>query len=214
MRREHGILYYARYKDDAILITRELGLENLQTFFSNLRLRAHPFILNVESVSRHNVFTLDVEWFKGNRYSETSTLDFRLFVKPTSLWTHLSPHSEHHPNVHLSWPASQMRRIAKRHSCKYRAADDIQKFKQQFFVACGLNLEDHGSRCASYGKPNLGPGISWMVLPWYSAWRSSKIGHAIRHTMVPVSLRDMLGIERASVSWSNGSKHLLFILRA
>ena len=116
-RRDFGILYHARYKDD-ILIMAQFSFSSLQSLINEIRSRAFPFVIAVDSVSRSNCQMLDLDLslsscrVGGGR----SKVLFRLYTKPSSIWQPLSPESSHHLGVHKFWPAAECNSIHSRFS--------------------------------------------------------------------------------------------------
>ena len=91
---------------------------NAVNYFKTLFQRCGYFKLVLEGLYDTECPMLGLLLYKGGRFSRHSTLDYRLYVKPTSVWKPLSPLSSHASCVHSSWPQSQCVRIRRRFSCK------------------------------------------------------------------------------------------------
>ena len=98
-------------------------------FLRQLRDKSGPFVLKLDAVSRDKVQMLDVDLFKGSRFSSRGVLDYRLFVKASSIWKPLSIESQHALSVHATWPLSEIGRINKLFWSKADAGQAVSVFR-------------------------------------------------------------------------------------
>ena len=131
---------------------------------------------------------LDVLFWKGERFSCSSFLDFRLFTKPSSIWKPLSP-----------------TRIQKRFSCKNAGERAVEAFKTQLFETCGVCVSSRAK------TSRLSDPISWLVLPFTFAVCKSGVHSSVRSVWVPPALHDVCS--KVRISWSLGNKRLMHLLR-
>ena len=58
---KYGLFFYARFKDDIFLVfDAKQGIERMRDFITEFRRRSGPFIIKMESVSRHGCQMLDM----------------------------------------------------------------------------------------------------------------------------------------------------------
>ena len=200
-RRKFGLFFYARFKDDIFIIfDASSGVEKMRDFVCEFRKRSGPFILKMESVSRHGCQMLDLFVSVG----PSGRLMFSLFSKPTSIWQPLSLESCHPLSIHMHWPISQCNRIAERFSCSRQSCLAVSQFKTAYKEA-----NDGVEVCEKRPFSALKLSTNWMVLPFDFSIGYSRVQQAISQIRVPSSAP----FDRVKVSWSLANKHLMHLVR-
>ena len=97
-----NILYYARYRDDLLILfqPRPDDLSNLISKFN----RCHKTLKFTSEISDQQVTFLDLQIFKGPNFAQTDILDHRVNQKATDThqWLDPTPGILHQPTVHRS----------------------------------------------------------------------------------------------------------------
>ena len=169
------VLFYARFKDDGIIVfDASFPVSRRRAFFQEFCRRSAEFKVEASSVSRTCVQMLDLEIFKGARFSSSGRLDYRLFTKQTNIWQPLDVVSSH-PKAVMHWPRAQLQRIVRRFTNAADAGKAIQKYRamlNSYGVPVPVNLIR--SRTAT------DKGRCWLVFPFHRAWESSRFLRAIK----------------------------------
>ena len=199
-RRKFGIVFYARFKDDILLIVKS-HFDDVRFLIDQMRAKAAPFVLKVESSSKQGcqMLDLDVSRVSGPR---NDLLSFSLFTKPSNIWQPLSPESSHPFSVHKFWPLAQCKRIYSKHSDIAEGVRAVDSFKAKYFDLFGVDIT---SRTGP--KPPKVP-ISWLVLPVTFCF-----GGRLSKTVSSVSVPSGFDLEKVRLSWELGNKHLMHLLR-
>ena len=203
VRRKYGILNYYRFNDDGIVIfDGKVSSDARFEFFFAFRDLSKPSSINVHSFSSNEFQMLDVLFWKGERFSSLSLLDFRLFTKPTSIWKPLSCESMHPLFVHRHWPMAQCKRIRKRFSCDKAGEDAVSAFKDRVSNLCGVQVSV-GAKSPKHLLPT-----SWLVLPFCFAI-GSEVSTAAASVIVPPCIRVF---SKVRISWALGNKRLMHLI--
>ena len=199
-RKQHSILFYARFRDDILMAVNAATLDDTRLLLNAMKKHAEPFVLTLDSVSKSGFEMLDV---KAEVLSE-GFLSFSLFKKTSSIWTPLSPDSLHSSAIHRHWPMAQVERIRRRFTCPQAAEKAVREFEYLYNKLFGLPISKK-HQTFSPRKQNM----SWLVLPYHRCLVEGKIGQVVRLLSVPFGLAfDMVGL-----SWSLNSRHLVHRLR-
>ena len=109
---KYRVMIYCRYRDDMIVYEDE---KVFQEYLDEMRQKAKGvWTLKLEGQSEETIYYLDITIFKGDLFQEEGLLQYKPYIKGSSQKTPLSASSSHAINVHLSWPAGEVRRIARR----------------------------------------------------------------------------------------------------
>ena len=92
-----NILYYARYRDDLLILYQPRPNE-LANLISKLN-RCHKTLKFTSEISDQQVTFLDLQIFKGPNFEQTGILDHRVNQKATDTHQWLDPTSAHCPSV-------------------------------------------------------------------------------------------------------------------
>jgi hypothetical protein len=199
---QHVLKFYARFKDDALVI---LGgdLDQRCAFVEEYRARAAFFKIKVESVSTWSVTMLDVRLFKGRQWESTGVIDYTLHVKDTSVWVPLSAESAHPAHVHKSWPAGQIRRF--RHLCSNSVDFEtiVQSFYSQLQKSNGIDCRGAFDDYIRRKKPKSSTD-NRIVIPYNPVWKNAKLGAILEQCS-----RQFNGRVCTGLSWSLGGRSVL-----
>ena len=202
-RKNYRILFYARFRDDIIMIC-DAQAEDIRELLDTSRTKAHPFKLKLESISSHGFQMLDVSVTLSCKESEAHySCSFDLFTKPTSIWKPLSPESNHPLNVHLHWPLAQCQRIRSKFSCKNAGEAAVQEFKTRYESSFGIKIAERHK----FLSPKL--PTSWIVFTYSLCLAKARLSSLVSKCFVPPGL----GFCRLRLSWRLGGKHLIHLLR-
>ena len=141
--------------------------------------------------------------FKGYLWQRLTGLDFEIHVKPTSIWSPLSPSSMHMACIQRSWPAAQIMRYRQRFSSvgvsNAKAAERLGKL-----ASCGIVVHNkYDKHCTS---PKCSENVmSYIVLPSFEAFAASRVSSAISQHPMPHDIC----CSKVCVSWKLGGRHLV-----
>ena len=180
-------------------------LDDLRSLINDMRDAAHPFVLKLESVSKHGCQMLDVNVdFCFPVLGDVGHRVFSLFTKPSSIWQPLSPESLHPSSIHLHWPRAQCKRIGSKFSCAVEGNRALEAFKARYYNSFQVHIAEHTS------KPDLPcAATSWIVVPYNVCLLLGGLARGVSSFVFP----DGFSFRRARLSWSLGSKHLIHLLR-
>ena len=200
-RDSYGLVFYARFKDDIFLIfdTPEDSLYGIRRFVENFKRRSGPFLIQIDSISKHGCQMLDLFVSSG-----CSTPKFSLFKKESSIWRPLSLESCHTPTVHVHWPINQCMRVRERFSDSTAAGIAVEDFRRAY------QLEMGGVDICEMKRPRdkLVELCSWLVLPYDFIIGPSRVQQVLNRIKVPSG-----ALKRVRISWSLANKHLMHLLR-
>ena len=154
---------------------------------------------------------LDVSIFKGPRFVRFGLLDYRLYVKPSSIWKPLNPSSSHAKSVHRSWPLGQVSRLRRRFSCKAEARQAVRDFCERYRTTFGMHVP---VRIRGRQKPNMVP--SYLVLPHHAVWESARLDRVLAQaaSMFSVALDARHDACDMRVSWRRSASNLNEMMRS
>ena len=206
----YGILFYARFKDDWIIIAT-CNRQDLVDFTAKFKQKSAPFQLKFE-VHRETTTMMDVTLEKGQGWRKTGRLDYKLYTKPSSQWQPLLSSSFHHPSVHLAWPTGQLCRIRRRCSEQQTANREVRRFCEQYHRHTGLFVQEETRAKTMEVKPS--PMLPRLILPYRTAWDCSRISHICRRVWQKCGMETFTG-EKADlqICWQLPNKHLLQQIR-
>ena len=226
-----GVKLYMRFRDDLFFVLRRaperasIGREWLRVCPDS------DFKLEKWAASRWRVTFLDLE-ITANHTS--GRLDFRPFVKPTSLGIPLSDTSAHAPTVHLSWPLAYARRLSLCSSTSSAFGDA----KSVFVRRLRRHLANERVVAAvSQWKPSLRPtttradpardSVFWVPLPYHPLWARTKLDRFLHDFFSSPAIVGLWALANSAhrpgppprfptlrIAWSNGAKPLGMWLRA
>ena len=82
-----------------------------QDLLEAMRHHATLFVLKLESISRHHFQVFDVDFSVSYPSVDAlGSLSYRLFTKPSSIWTPLSSESHHPESIRRPWPKARVRK--------------------------------------------------------------------------------------------------------
>ena len=200
---DYSILFYARFRDDILLVVNA-NLDVTRDLINRMKREASPFVLTIDSVSKHGFQMLDVE----GTLRVDGLLEFSLFQKTTSIWKPLSPESVHPPSIHMHWPLAQCRRIFRRFSDPRKGRAAVDLFRGKYKASFGVELKVLHLQRAGHKSLQPKHKTSWLVLPFHRCL-SRKVGHAVASLSVPRSMP----FEKVGLAWSLNSRHLAHRLR-
>jgi hypothetical protein len=174
---------YFRYRDDILLIVGR-DCDTFKLFKEARRRLSGNYELEVERISPVGVPMLDVFLFV-----QDGCVQYRPFFKPTLNKFPLLQHSAHAPSVHLSWPAAELRRIARNSSTNAIFLDAKRTFLSYLldggihedlisqlrstnqYLLCKSSLMSADAQLAS---------ITRIVVPYHPALRGAGLLSAIK----------------------------------
>ena len=160
-------------------------IDVLKDLINEMRSHAHPFILNVDCVSKGQSQMLDLDisisFPSGGSKGGCS---FRLYNKPTSIWRPLSPASRHPLSMHKHQTLAQCLRIAAKFSDPILAKEAIKALKAKYLNLLGVAVMDHRN-----SSPNLPKqSTSWIVLPYSLCLALVRLGSCVSSFPFPGDL--------------------------
>ena len=204
-RREFGILFYCRFRDDILLIVNS-SISSIRDLISNMNIHAAPFQLKLESMSSHKCQMLDLEITLCVRPSESFSLcSFGLYTKPTSIWQPLAIDSVHPKSIHKHWPIAQCQRIYSKFSCPIKGKRAVDKFKAQYAESFGINIAE---KPGNGSRPIVSP-TRWLVLKYHSSLVRVGFTSVVCSLVVP----SWFPFKQIRTSWQLPNKHLIHLLR-
>ena len=209
--KSHNMLFYGRFKDDILIIYRDFS--KFKSFMDQLKV-GHPFTLQCEEISSHEVNFLEVTIRKSNNSYVVTP-----YTKPTVLavpW--LSRHSFHHPSIHAMWPIARYRDRQQLCSSLESKLFESRRFltaaKQQHLAARAIaEIEKLKVGCAGAHKSrnpasSSGSTTFWLVLPFCPVIHASGLAQRITRfssvSWVQSALYQLFGIViNIRVAWRN-----------
>ena len=195
--------YYGRFMDDIIVIIAGDPASRVQ-WATEYKHRSSFFRITCDSVSIDTAVMLDLVLFKGPHWHHSGLLDYKVHIKSTSIWTPLSVRSAHHPNIHLSWPRSQLARLGRRCSSKRDAILAKQDFCDRMLETSGRHIDSSFSSHAHSSQPDT---FSRIVLPFSTVLLQARIPSVLASVAagwaIPSPWSNM------SVAWRLGGRHLV-----
>ena len=134
--RAHHVLYYGRFKDDAIIIAAGTA-ELRRQYIWGIQDRARFFKITDITVAALSTEMLDITLYRGARWKATGVLDHTLYTKVSSQKVPLAPTSAHAPCVHKAWPQGQISRFYRRCSDCGDVRRCINEFKRDMIHRYG-----------------------------------------------------------------------------
>lgn len=125
---------WKRYIDD-ILVIWNATKEELEKFLLDLN-NLHPTIKFTSDISSEQITFLDLEIYKGERFTTSGKLDSRPHFKPTNKFQYLSFNSAHPKSVHKGLVKGEFTRMLRNCSDK----DTFEKSKKKI----SLHLQQRG----------------------------------------------------------------------
>lgn len=194
-----GVLFYARFKDDILMIV-DGDFSRWSEFWRTLKRKARFFEVEVTKISKDSVVFLDVELWKGPRFHHTGYLDHRPYSKETSIWTPLSTNSCHPPAVHDAWPKAMERRF-----------ELLSSSRREREVACELfRARLRRESTETFCRSTRTSCYTRLILPYRTLWRESRLGNALYRIGTCYS-EDW---SRLSLSWRLGDRRLAHRVRS
>ena len=207
----HGILFYARFKDDGFFIVD--GLPEVWYEFAWEFKRRARFFEVIFDVSHEDFNFLDLTFERRNVDSTQFTFDWVAFRKPTTLWQPLS-HTSHHPwHVHLGWPFAVEKRL--RGHCKdpTRADSVVSIFTSSLRMRCPRHPFFTGDTRRSFtGKPKS-EKASTIVVPFRLAWMLARISSILRANCALIRTAHW-SMPQPRLAWKLSDRHLVHKLRS
>ena len=75
-RKLHHIVFYARFRDDILLIVNNSNLDSIRVLLDEIKRHASPFIIKLESISRNGFQMLDLDaqvgWYSDRSFGRHS----------------------------------------------------------------------------------------------------------------------------------------------
>ena len=108
---KYRVMIYCRYRDDILIVYGDE--RGFQEYLDEMKQKAKGvWTLKLEGQSE-KIDYLDITIFNGDFFQTEGLLQYKPYIKGSSQKTPLSASSSHAINVHLSWPAGEVRRIAR-----------------------------------------------------------------------------------------------------
>ena len=137
---------YCRYKDDLIIAVDDVGNANVATMWWHFKHGCLPYVVKPDEVNRDGFTMLDVAFFKGDTWNRSKQLDYKPFIKPSSLGMVLNSTSNHVPTIHEQWPLAEIKRYQRLSSTRghFEVARDLfvqrmKKFDAQDHVIASIH---------------------------------------------------------------------------
>eukprot|EP00973_Karenia_brevis_P076955 10686507-Karenia_brevis.AAC.1 len=112
VQQEYGILLYARYRDDILIIADRDKNNQWWKFGREIIKRAAPvYKVSLDEIKSSQIEYLDVCIYKPADFAIRKKLETKLYRKPTAQKILLHPSSCHVESVHRSWPGAEILRI-------------------------------------------------------------------------------------------------------
>ena len=175
VQRSHGIIMYARFKDDVFILHRG-PIESAMAFIEGMRVRSKFFRILVESVSRKECTMLDVHISMPCIKYNSSFLVLAPFRKPSSHWVPLRNDSMHTYHTHIAWPQAYLARLR-----ALASTPSLQKEACKAFLA---EVQAHDSQhpalkqSSNTSRKQVRGDFTFIVLPFF-------FGMPIRHASHP-----------------------------
>ncbi len=202
-RGQHGIVFYARYADDLMIVTDGSSLLDC---WDLVKLKSEFFSLKVESVSSAEVRMLDVLFFKGRRFASQGRLDYIAAVKATSVAAPLLPSSCHHPAIHWAWPRGQVTRVVRLSSSRDLADEALAPYHHTW-ARHGVLLAGEATRLSIPHVRTFRFIIPAVPLYLKAKWRRPLTRFAEQWSAL--SLEPI----RCGIAWKLGGVHLFRTLK-
>jgi hypothetical protein len=106
-------MIYCRYRDDILIVYEDEKVFS-GVFGWNETKSKRSLDIEIGGTKQRKIYYLDITIFKGEFFQKEGLLQYKPYIKGSSQKTPLSASSSHAINVHLSWPAGEVRRIARR----------------------------------------------------------------------------------------------------
>ena len=198
----NGLRAYYRYKDDLVIAIDDFsdtGNHNVIEMWWNFIHGCKPYSIKHDELNRHGFTMLDVTFFKGERWAGCKYLDYKPYIKPTSLGMVLNVSSAHVPIIHEQWPLAEAKRFQRLSSSRghYEVSRDLLiqrlvKFDSHPHVITNIKNTFPSDRKQVDRLTSLRrwhnqllmdeskKGCVWLPFPYHAAWYSSGIAGCIR----------------------------------
>ena len=214
VRRKYGIKFYARFKDD-LLIIQNSSLEVATNLVARMREHSAFFKLKVDEVSRNAVVMLDVLLYKGSCIHD-APLSHTLHVKPSSHWRPLSASSMHHDNVHRAWPKAQVARISSLCKSSQQKSMHLSSFREKLGKA-GCITKGLDTPSIRNNQLSNNCNVRYIIMPYVFPLRGLRLNnvfdqiHCMWNSCVS-SVNKPLPVPR--IAWRLGGPHLHRLLKS
>jgi len=220
---EYHIEHVFRFKDDILLL---LGGDRIKwyDFFARMRHAASPFEIECTAVSKTKIDFLEL-----SIANENGNIVFRPRTKATKLPVpHLAMDSAHHPRVLGSWQVPYTDRrcslCSLREDKRVEIFRAILQFREQGFPASITHklhslLDKH---CLGIRKPvkilTNNRRCIWLVVPFMPCFEKLRLERSLRSFLDTPWVCNALNIQcnqiKIKISWSNGSRNILQMVRS
>ena len=175
-------------------------------------------------LEKWQISSLGINVFDVHLYFDSSgSIQYKPYIKPTSLGIPWSCSSAHNAPIHLAWPKAALKRYYALSSTieSYHEARDVLIQRLRSFGASrgllrALTEFDPGAKLVTK-KSNKEKSI-WWPLPWHPAWASAQFDRRIAawrcRPEIDVLFRDAgIGDCAIRVAWSLAGSRLLSLVR-
>ncbi len=206
---KRGILYYGRFKDDAIMLV-DSSWDERASLCAELQERVDFFQLVFE-VSSFDATMLDVCLMRVAVGSECK-FEFKTHTKVTNQWQPLSNTSMHPSHVHLSWPRAMIQRFHTKCTKKSDAMEAEAQFIQRLQERCPTHASRTRQSLSSMTTLRVREKeISAFILPYRYAWTLASIPKILSREFQSWAASSKLLaplVPRPRLSWKLGGRHL------
>ena len=220
---------YCRYKDDLIIAVDDVGNANVATMWWHFKHGCLPYVVKPDEVNRDGFTMLDVTFFKGDTWNRSKQLDYKPFIKPSSLGMVLNSTSNHVPTIHEQWPLAEIKRYQRLSSTRghFEVARDLfvqrmKKFDAQDHVIASIHNTfprdrkqvDQATSLRHWHrilqKMESNKNCVWLPFPFHTAWFARGVASCIRKyctSPLAESLLKPLGVTiQCRVAWKLTSR--------
>jgi len=221
-RRDHRCLAYFRFRDDILAVVHRVDgsvVAFAEDWRAGMATQGCPWELEKWQISSLGINFLDVHLY----FDSSGSIQYKPYIKPTSLGIPLSCSSAHNAPIHLAWPKAALKRYYALSSTieSYHEARDVLIQRLRSFGASrgllrALTEFDPGAKLVTK-KSNKEKSI-WWPLPWHPAWASAQFDRRIAawrcRPEIDVLFRDAgIGDCAIRVAWSLAGSHLFSLVR-
>lgn len=217
---EYGIMLYARYRDDILIIADRDKNYRWWMFGREIMRRAAPiYKVSLDEIKSNQIAYLDACIYKPKDFAIRRRLETRLYRKPTAQKILLHPSSCHVESVHRSWPAAEVLRIGSLSSSYAQFLADrrefVKKLDEGFFPKAFTSQIGKIDPFLTQRKPSRAPlDCCWLVIPYHPGLMLGRLTKSLAELHQRWSTLIRLPIPEVRISWSSSHKNLLQICKS
>lgn len=207
IRREYGIVFYVRLRDDILCISSKPDL--LQVMLQRMQALSRCFDLTIDCIDPVRTIMLDLSpWFCDR--GDNVAVEHAVHEKPISVWVPLGDSSAHPPHAHASWPKGFESRLRRRRTYRRTADSHVAAFRDRLQKACPghIHLQDYPKPSSmTLASPRSRVPPSRLIVPYRFDWSFARITRAVKRAFVRWRPDDHLKLQFTmcpEISWMFG----------